>query len=93
MRLSQATERRLASWSGSYQGRLFNTLLHVVGSREEAEDVSPGGVCPGVREIGLVQRSQCVLHLAVPDRVQRVGQPAAAQAVGGFDGPAPGAHG
>ena len=22
-----------------YQGRLFNTLLHVVGSREEAEDV------------------------------------------------------
>ncbi len=23
-----------------YQGRLFNTLLHVVGSREEAEDVS-----------------------------------------------------
>ena len=37
--LLPVTKRRLGNWSEKYQGRLFNTLLHVVGRREEAEDV------------------------------------------------------
>ena len=76
-----------------YEGRLFNTLMHMVGSREEAEDVSQEAFVQAFLKLDSFRGAQRVLHLAVPNCLQLGGQPQTAQASGSVDGSAPRTHG
>ena len=76
-----------------YEGRLFNTLMHVVGSREEAEDVAQEAFVQAFVKLDSFRGRSAfytwLYRIAFNVSVSR----ATSSAVGGLDGPAPGADG
>lgn len=54
---SAAIRRRSACWVRKYQDRLFNTVLHVTGSREESEDVVQEAFVQAFLKLSTFQRN------------------------------------
>lgn len=53
-----------------YQDRLFNTLVHVIGNREEAEDLVQDAFVQAFVKLESFQGQSAFLYLALPDRFQ-----------------------
>ena len=58
-----------------YQDRLYNTVFHVVGNAEDAKDVVQDAFVQAFLKVDTLQQRRRVLHLALPDCLQRGGQP------------------
>ena len=93
---SQLIDEALAGNSASfgqlvrrYQDRLYNTMFHVVHCAEEAQDVVQEAFVQAFVKLETFQRTQRLLHLAVPDCLQHGRQPQAAAAAHGVGGTVP----
>ena len=52
-------------WSQKYQDRLYNTLVHLTGSAEDARDVVQEAFCPSLHQFGELSADQRILYVAV----------------------------
>ncbi len=70
-----------------YQDRLFNTVFHVVGHEEDARDIVQEALVQAFLKLESFGRRQRVLHVALPDRLQRGHHPPAAAPADGLARP------